>query len=273
MDRVEFPWRPLGTLLVDEGLLKATELEHALDEQRRTGRLLGQILVGAGYVSAFSLAQALAKQHGVELRSTDGQETPGAPSAEDQGGAWQPLGSLLLAKGFVSEAELEQALAEQKQRTDRRLGEILVERGYLSGAALALALAEQHGLDLGTEKELDAHVETVIRPPASGEPLYRVFEVAYEPAYRAGSVLYQTTNFLEAADFACEFVARSNPPALEIQRVHRGHESETVWTYSESRAAAEESSRKRLVETFGFDPMRWDTRSRFDSSTGGPWPS
>jgi hypothetical protein len=261
MDQIAFPWRPLGTLLVDEGLLEATELELALEEQRRTGRLLGQILVGAGYVSAFSLAQALAKQHGVEVRPTDGRETPGAPSADDHGGAWQPLGTLLRAKGFVSEKELEHALAEQAQTHGRRLGEILVERGYLSGAALALALAEQHGVALGTEQDLDGHVETIIRPAAPGEPTYHVFEVEYEPAYRAGSILYRSTNFLEAADFACEFVARSNPQALEIQKLHRGA-SETVWTYSESRAAAAESEQKRLVETFGFDPTRWDPGSR-----------
>ena len=43
-----FPWRQLGELLADEGLLTPTELELALDEQRRTGRLLGQIVVDIG---------------------------------------------------------------------------------------------------------------------------------------------------------------------------------------------------------------------------------
>lgn len=269
MDRADFPWRPLGTLLVDEGLLAANELEQALEEQRRSGRLLGQILVGAGYVSGFGLAQALARQHGVELRSTDGFETTGTPSADDRAAAWQPLGTLLVAKGFVSDTELEEALAEQRQSGTRRLGEILVGRGYLSGAALALALAEQHGLDLGSEQELDAHVETVLTPVASGEPTYQVFEVAYEPVYRPGSLIHQTTNFLEAADFACEFVARSSPQALEIQRT-QGESRETVWTYSETRAAAADSTRKSLVQTFGFDPMRWDAGTAFDSNTSGP---
>ena len=254
---------------MDDGLLGATELEQALEEQRRTGRLLGQILVRSGYVSGFALAQALAKQHGVELRATDGLETPGAPSPDRPQEAWQPLGALLVTKGFVSDAELEQALAEQRQSKGRRLGEILVGLGHLSGAGLALALAEQHGLDLGTEEELEAHVETVIRPAASGEPTYRVFEVVYEPVYRAGSLLYQSTNFLEAADFACEFVARSNPEAVEIQKT-QGEACETVWTYSEKRAAAEDSSRKSLVETFGFDPMRWDAGASFDSTTNRP---
>ena len=46
MDQADFPWRPLGLLLVDKGLMTSNELELALAEQRRTGRLLGQILVG-----------------------------------------------------------------------------------------------------------------------------------------------------------------------------------------------------------------------------------
>lgn len=270
MDQADFPWRPLGALLVDKGLLTGRDLEQALGEQRRSGRLLGQILVGRGYLTALSLAQALAEQHGVELRATSAwgtraRETPQRLSAGPRGGAWRPLGSLLVAKGFVSEAELEESLREQ-QRHGRRLGEILVERGYLSGAALALALTEQHGVDLGPSEDLDTHLRAAIRPASPGEPRYRVHEVVYEPTYRPGPPLYETTNFLEAADFACEFVERRSPEALEIQKTE-GQGCETVWTYSESRAAAEATSRKNLVQTFGFDPMRWNTRGRFDSGT------
>ena len=81
-------------------------------------------------------------------------------------------------------------------------------------------------------------------------------EVVLEPAYQAGSVLYEHANFLEAADFAAEFVERRNPEALEIRRAE-GNASETVWTYSESRARAAEAAQERLVDTFGFDPNRW----------------
>jgi hypothetical protein len=283
MDHADFPWRPLGTLLVDKGLLRTTELERALVEQRRSGRLLGQILVDAGYLTGLSLAQALAEQHGVQLRATPGSEMraaatrrPHLPEAsgprlsiEAQGREWRPLGKLLVAKGFVSEAELEQALAEQRQEQGQRLGEILVARKYLSGPALALALAEQHGVDLGSASDLETDLETVLQPSSTGEPMYRVFEVAYEPSYQAQPVLYETTNFLEAADFACEFVERKNPPALEILRTH-GEARETVWTYSASRAAAAAASRKNLVHTFGFDPMRWDAGASFDSEPKSP---
>src|SRR5712691_560340 len=79
---VQFPWRPLGTLLVDEGLLTAAQLELALVEQRRTGRLLGQIVVDRGYVTGLSLARMLSAQHGVELRPTSAPEPNASAAAE-----------------------------------------------------------------------------------------------------------------------------------------------------------------------------------------------
>lgn len=66
-------------------------------------------------------------------------------------GIWRPLGELLVAKGLVTEDELELALAEQAE-SGRLLGAILVQRGYVSGPALAVALAEQYGVELSTER-------------------------------------------------------------------------------------------------------------------------
>jgi hypothetical protein len=60
------------------------------------------------------------------------------------------LGELLVERGLIVPADLEDALAEQRQ-TGRRLGEVLVSRGTLTGAQLTRALAEQYGIDLSTE--------------------------------------------------------------------------------------------------------------------------
>jgi hypothetical protein len=60
------------------------------------------------------------------------------------------IGRILIAAGLLSEAQLAQALEEQRE-TGRRLGEIIVRRGFISGPALANALAEQHGGLLKTE--------------------------------------------------------------------------------------------------------------------------
>jgi hypothetical protein len=268
MDQAHFPWRLLGTLLVDEGLLTDAQLELALKEQRRTGRLLGQIVVDFGYLSAFSLARALSAQHGVELRAPterseeapsgargDELEQPTAAVPEAPG-EWRPLGRLLVDRGLVTKAELEQALREQ--RCDgRRLGEILVEHSCLSGIALARALAEQHGV--GTA--LGPDVEAVVQGARSPTAFYEVWEVALAPNYRANCVVYTSANFLDAVDFAFEFIEEHEPDALEIQR-REGRRSEVLWTYSARRAAAVADSRRDLVDTFGFDPTTWDGPTR-----------
>jgi hypothetical protein len=264
-----FPWRQLGDLLVDQQLLTEDELEQALSEQARTGRLLGQIIVNNGYLSAFSLARVLSEQHGVELRAAASREPEapkqalsladppelGSPEARADS-LWRPLGKLLVERGFLTETQLADALAEQRDGNGR-LGEILVARGLLSGPELARALAEQHGVKLENESELG--VETHFKPSTPQEPTYKLFEVVFEPGYQRRTAVYESANFLEAADYAFEFVEEHEPEALEIQRA-QGAAEETVWSYSASRAAAASAARKDLVHTFGFDPTRWGAK-------------
>lgn len=250
---LQFPWRQLGELLVAQELLTEDELEQALAEQAKSGRLLGQILVANSYLSAFSLARVLSEQHGVQLTPQEGApalEGPVVPVPEQ---AWRPLGKVLVELEFLTESQLERALASQREEGGR-LGEILVSRGLLSGAELAQALAEQHGVELTAQDE--AGLKTVVRAVAPEEPVYKVFEVIFEPGYQRRTPLFENANFLEAADYAYEFVQEHDPSALEIHRT-QGAAQETVWNYSASRAAAVNAERKELVETFGFDPTRW----------------
>ena len=238
MSPSEFPWQPLGRLLVDRGLLSSHELDRALAEQRRTGRLLGQVLVWGGYVSAQALALALAEQHGVGVRSTAPAQAP--VHRADPGPRpvqWRPLGRVLVEKGFVTELAVERILFEQRRSPGRRLGELLVSGGYITGPQLALALAEQHGVEIGSEADLGTGLRTVLVPAAAGEAVYHVRTAEYAPTYAPGPILLLTASFLEAADFACEYVQREQPDALEIEKVD-GLVRETVWTYSAARAAA-----------------------------------
>jgi hypothetical protein len=256
MINAEFPWRPLGELLVDQGLLTATELELALAEHAKTGRLLGQIVVDHGYVTAFSLARVLSEQHGVELRpalAEDEPPVPGPALEPAETTEWRPLGRVLVESGFLTQTELDNALEIQRERGGR-LGEILVARGSMTGSGLARALAKQHGLELVQSDDTD--VETVLTPAAPWEAVYQVCEIAFRPGYQTRSVLYENTNFLESADYAYEFVHEHQPAAVEIVRAE-GETKEVVWTYSASRAAALEAARTNLVDTFGFDPVKW----------------
>jgi hypothetical protein len=66
------PWRPLGQILVEQGLLTDEDLASVLAEQRRTGRKLGEIVIERGLVSWPSLTNALAAQYGLELPTENG---------------------------------------------------------------------------------------------------------------------------------------------------------------------------------------------------------
>jgi hypothetical protein len=250
---LQFPWRQLGELLVAEELLTEDELEQALAEQVKSGRLLGQILVANSYLSAFSLARVLSEQHGVQLSPKEGAPTPPAPVASEPQPAWRPLGKVLVDLEFLTESQLERALVAQREEGSR-LGEILVSRGLLSGAELAQALAEQHGVELAAHDQVE--LQTVVRPIRPEEPVYKLFEIIFEPGYQRRTELFESANFLETADYAFEFVDEHDPAALEIHRTHDAAQ-ETVWNYSASRAAAVKAERKDLAQTFGFDPTIW----------------
>jgi len=69
----------LGQALVELGHLSEGELKKALDEQKRSGRLLGNILIDQGYVSLEQKTSALARQHGMEY--ADLEDAPSEPEA------------------------------------------------------------------------------------------------------------------------------------------------------------------------------------------------
>jgi type IV pilus assembly protein PilB len=54
--------KKLGELLVDAGLISYEVVDHAISEQKRTGRLIGEILVEQGHVRELDIAVVLARQ-------------------------------------------------------------------------------------------------------------------------------------------------------------------------------------------------------------------
>jgi hypothetical protein len=72
VEAARIPWRPLGRLLVEQGLLSEGELERALEEQASTGRRLGETLVELGFVSHAALSHALTEQYGIEPKTETG---------------------------------------------------------------------------------------------------------------------------------------------------------------------------------------------------------
>ena len=137
------------------------------------------------------------------------------------------IGRLLVDKGLISEAVLDQALVRQRE-SGGPLGQILVELGAVSPQNLARTLTEQHGFDfaeslrarLATGSEEQTQPDSfVVRETGSDEPLHIA------------------STLLDAADHAFELIDDRDPEQLEIVRA-RGGELEHVWSYRRSDGAA-----------------------------------
>ena len=243
----DYPWRPLGRLLVEEGLVDSADLDAALAEQQLTGRRLGEVLVARGAISGPELTRALAAQCGIDVTLAPLAEARPAESADSKSEPWRPLGSLLVERGALTEAQLTEALREQ-QTSDRRLGEILVVRGYVTTLELVAAVIDQHGLERSTEAGDFASASLSSR-------VREVYEVEGEDEPGRASVLYRTGGFLDATDFAFELLDGGRHGWLRIFRLRNG-EREEVWAYDEGRAA-ESAASPNVIELYGFDPARW----------------
>jgi DNA repair exonuclease SbcCD ATPase subunit len=83
--------------------------------------------------------------------------------------AQPPLGQMLVERGFITEAQLQQALAEQG-RTGLPIGQVLISLSYVTAATIAQALATQEGGVVRTEFGLSTGFDTpglVALPPVS----------------------------------------------------------------------------------------------------------
>jgi hypothetical protein len=241
MTKVDFPWRPLGEHLVERGFILASELEAALADQKRTGRKLGEILVERGALTGSQLTRVLVEQAGLRLEDSAPEAAPPEAPAEIE--PWRPLGRVLVDRRAIAEAELEEALQVQRD-TGRRLGEILVERGYVTAQALVSAVIDQHGL------EEEASAAAVVTPSSGHEETYQVEDHGSEEP----KVVFRTDAFLDAVDFAFEYLEAESPEQLRIFRI-LGRKREEVWTYGPEAAA--EAERRDLLDVYGYDVVNW----------------
>jgi chitinase len=142
-------WRRIGELLVLRGLLAEEDVRNALAEQKRSGRRLGQILVARGVISEAALDSTLAEQAG-RLQHEPGfggglREAINVQRDQNVRGRLErrrPLGQVLVRQGYVSDEDINRALAEQA-KSGKLIGEILVEHGAVSPPVLSRALKEQ----------------------------------------------------------------------------------------------------------------------------------
>src|ERR687891_1113724 len=86
------------------------------------------------------------------------------------------LGDLLVAEGLITDAQLRQALAEQKGKTDK-LGSVLVRVGALTEEQLIGFLSRQYGIPSITLVNLDVDADTLRLGPAHIAKKYEVLPV------------------------------------------------------------------------------------------------
>ena len=116
------PWRPIGELLVDAGVITRAELDEALAEQRKTGQRLGEILIETGRISWLALAQAIGDQ---AMPGTARAEIPVRPFSEAPEERLEEVESLLRERqrAFIELVSTTELLRRQVAQLEARLAE------------------------------------------------------------------------------------------------------------------------------------------------------
>ena len=134
------PYRRIGTILVEKGLITADQLGYALSEQKQTGRPLGEICVERFRLDRLSLADALAEQW-EEMqraeRSIDRLTTPGTDLDAGDDGEGPELSAEEELRILLEEAQA--ARTELTVKTDELSRRLAALETLVVGVSDALA--------------------------------------------------------------------------------------------------------------------------------------
>ena len=199
MEAAHITWRPLGRLLVEQGLLTGDDLERALAEQQRTGQRLGETIVKLGFVSGPELASALAAQYGIELTTEKGFGT-GLRSEIQRRHESDRKRVVQLVPDLAAETdsypEPEPEVAEPDSEPDAGDASLLaqLEEQWAKLAAAEAALAERHR-ELRQVEEVNERLreqiegllpQTVKSPPPASHLVFVQLDERYELISRDG---------------------------------------------------------------------------------------
>lgn len=147
--------RKLGELLVENGILSESQLLEVLEVQKKSRKLLGEIIVELGYGTKEKLDAALAHQYG------------------------SMLGEILISKGLITFDQLQKTLNEQKN-SSKSLGEIMIDKGYVTEADLIEGLSKQFSLPYVKLSNYDINPDAVSKVPLDALKKYCVFPINIE---------------------------------------------------------------------------------------------
>ena len=129
------PWRPIGEVLVDAGVITRAELDEALAEQQTTGRRLGEILIESGRISWLALAQAIGDQ--ARPGSAPTAASPAPPLSLAPEDRLEEVESMLRdrQRAFIELVGTTELLRRQVARLEEILGERNAELSRLRQSA------------------------------------------------------------------------------------------------------------------------------------------
>lgn len=130
--------RHIGKILLDGRFVSQRNLDSALEEQKRTKELLGQVLVKMGMLSEEDVKIPLLAQKHLGTVSD---------AVKIAAGERQLLGALLVQSGHITNNELDRAIAEQRRSGDK-LGEVFKRLGMLTERQLIALLDFQHSQEV-----------------------------------------------------------------------------------------------------------------------------
>ncbi|MCX7857281.1 MAG: GspE/PulE family protein [Deltaproteobacteria bacterium] len=139
--------KPVGQILVADGMIETKTLEEALIEQKKLReKKIGEIISEQTPVSQTAIEEKIlkAKMEGRHPRI--------------------PVGELLIEEGVITREQLEHALAEQEKGKKKKLGELLIEKGFITEDQLIRVLAKKFYMptvDLNNEIPNPKALETV----------------------------------------------------------------------------------------------------------------
>jgi type IV pilus assembly protein PilB len=138
---------PLGTLLLRDGVVTSEQLETALAEKERSGRRLGEIVTGLGWVSPAQLGRLLAEQHGLEYVDLAREQI-------------DPAAAMLLPEKFARRYE---ALPIRFVSTDAVLVVVADPTNVVASDDLRLALGLNVKVATASSVDLGAAIDRIYR--------------------------------------------------------------------------------------------------------------
>jgi type IV pilus assembly protein PilB len=184
----------IGQLLVATRAITQDQLDQALDEQRRTGALLGDVLVSMMYVSDENLAKALAQEARVPYMSLDGvTPEPDAarlvPERLARGSMVLPLSRTPIQLKVAQADPFDVMAIDQLQRTtDVPVDVVCAPRSAISRLMDAAYGPSTASRLQGLVDDALALINNPLREVATEDsPIVKLIDIVIEDAVRAGA--------------------------------------------------------------------------------------